>query len=315
MPYSSAERIVKPKLGIAFGSGVARGWAHIGIIKALTRAGFTPDIVSGTSIGALVGGCHVAGKLQPLEEFARSLTRRRMLGLLDIRVGGSGLISDNKLARVMRENLGDIQIEHLGRTFVSVATELATGHEVWLRHGSLIEAIRASYAMPGVFQPLQHDGRWLIDGALVNPVPVSVCRALGARVVIAVNLNMDMFGRSAAPSAQTVEAIDFAEQDKITTRLFRKKGKPEQALMRQWFGGGNNNGPGLTTVMIGAFNIIQDRLARSRLAADPPDVMIAPSVEHINPLDFDKADELIRIGEETAEQALPALKQAMEALG
>lgn len=314
MPYSSAERIVKPKLGIAFGSGVARGWAHIGIIKVLARAGFVPDIVSGTSIGALVGGCYVAGKLLPLEEFARSLTRRRMLGLLDIRVGGSGLISDSKLTRVMREHLGDIQIEHLGRTFVSVATELATGHEVWLRQGSLIEAVRASYAMPGVFQPLQHDGRWLIDGALVNPVPVSVCRALGARVVIAVNLNMDMFGRSTAPTAQAVEAIDFAEHDKLTARLFRKKGKPEQALKRQWFGGGNN-GPGLTTVMIGAFNIIQDRLARSRLAADPPDVIIAPSVEHINPLDFDKADELIRIGEETAEQALPLLKQAMESLG
>ncbi|HCX69529.1 MAG TPA: hypothetical protein DHK64_18930, partial [Rhodobiaceae bacterium] len=187
----------RPKIGIALGAGVARGWTHIGVLKTLNRAGIDADIVSGTSIGALVGGCHAAGKLEPLEEFARSLTRRRMLSLLDFRFRSSGLIGDTKLTELMREHLTDIRIEDLEKRFVGVATELTTGHELWLHHGNLIQAIRASYSLPGVFSPIAVDGRWLIDGALVNPVPVSVARALGARVVIAVNLNNDPFDPAA----------------------------------------------------------------------------------------------------------------------
>lgn len=301
---------MKPKLGIAFGSGVARGWAHIGVLKALDRAGIKADIVSGTSIGALVGGCHVTGKLPQLEEFARSLTRRRMLGLIDLRLGGSGLVSDSKLARLLHQHLGDIQIEHLGRTFVGVATELATGHEIWMHNGSLVEAIRASYAMPGVFQPVFHDDTWLIDGALVNPVPVSVCRALGARVVIAVNLNTDMYGRPAQPVGAENDLIESAQRGKLTEQLLLKDRKPEEEMKRRIFGGGRS-GPGMTTVMLGALNIVQDRLARSRLAADPPDIVIAPPVGDIGLLDFEKAGDLIRLGEEAAEKALPVLKQTM----
>ncbi len=186
----------RPVVGIALGAGVARGWTHIGVLRTLRKAGIEPDIISGTSIGALVGGCEAAGKLDVLEEFARSLTRRRMLSLLDFRFRSSGLIGDAKLREIMHTHLADLNIEDMERRFVGVATELTTGHELWLHEGGLIDSIRASYALPGVFSPVSVDGRWLIDGALVNPVPVSVARALGAHVVIAVNLNNDPFDPS-----------------------------------------------------------------------------------------------------------------------
>ncbi len=354
-------RMPRPKIGIALGAGVARGWTHIGVLRALSRAGIEPDIVSGTSIGALVGGCLVAGKLDPLEEFARSLTRRRMLSLLDLRFRSSGLIGDAKLADLMREHLGDLRIEDLPRTFVGVATELTTGHELWLHQGNLIKAIRASYALPGVFAPVAMEGRWLIDGALVNPVPVSVARALGARVLIAVNLNNDPFDPAtrrrvsnsfpgyiptnapvmpedelfreierqiAEEEAEAEEAqeenIDamptgsggtpIKERIRSTFSNLGWKSKPEKELMRRVIGGDRRE-PGIASVMLASLNIVQDRLARMRMAGDPPDIMIAPKVGHLSLLDFDRADELIRLGEEAAEEAIPQIREIVELVG
>lgn len=345
-------RMTRPKIGIALGSGVARGWAHIGVLRALTRAGIEPDIVSGTSIGSLVGGCYLANKLDPLEEFARSLTRRRLLGLVDFRFRSSGLIGDAKLETLMREYLGDIRIEELDRTFVAVATELATGHELWLREGSLVQAIRASYALPGVFAPVPVDNRWLIDGAIVNPVPVSVTRALGARLVIAVNLNTDPFDPATrrhweqghkpfyvrvlppAPGADLAEEIDEIVEEAeaaleaegvdadsklmagIRGTLSRLRGKtpaPERELVKRAMGG-RQRGPGFASVMLASLNIIQDRLARARLASDPPDIVIAPKIGHLTLLEFDRADELIRLGEEAAEEALPQIREMCDLL-
>ena len=177
------------KIGIALGGGAARGWAHIGVLRALSQAGIVPDIVAGTSIGAVVGGCYAAGRLDELEGFARDLTRRKVFGYLDFNLSGSGLITGQRLVERLDGHLRDVHIEELATRFVAVATEIGTGHEVWLSRGRVVDAMRASYALPGIFKPMSIDGRWLFDGALVNPVPVSVCRALGARYVIAVNLN------------------------------------------------------------------------------------------------------------------------------
>ena len=185
----------RPTIGLALGGGAARGWAHIGVLKSLVSAGLMPDIVAGTSMGAVAGACYVTGKLNALEDFATSLTRRRLFGFLDFNFGGSGLISGQRLSARLERHLQHFEIERLDRKFVAVATELGTGHEVWLNKGSLVDALRASFALPGIFRPVQINGRWLIDGALVNPIPVSVCRALGARIVIAVNLSSDPFGR------------------------------------------------------------------------------------------------------------------------
>ena len=187
--------MAKPLIGIALGGGAARGWAHIGVLKTLIEAGLEPDIVAGTSIGAVAGACYVTGRLNALEDFAGGLTRRRVFGFLDFNFAGSGLISGQRLNSRLESHLQEFTIEQLDRKFVAVATELGTGHEVWLNKGSLVNALRASFSLPGIFRPVKINGRWLMDGALVNPIPVSVCRALGARIVIAVNLNSDVIGK------------------------------------------------------------------------------------------------------------------------
>ena len=184
-----------PSIGLVLGSGAARGFAHIGVMRALQERGIKPDIIVGTSMGALVGGCFATDQLDTLEEWARSLTMRRIIGYLDVRIGGSGLIGGGRLANRLQDSIGEMAIEDLPVRFAAIATEIGTGHEVWLTRGSLSLAVRASYALPGIFPPVHLGGRWLVDGALVNPVPVSAARALGARVVIAVNMDADRFGR------------------------------------------------------------------------------------------------------------------------
>ncbi len=305
--------MAKMKIGIAFGSGVARGWAHIGVIKGLMKAGYNPDIISGTSIGALVGGSFAAGKLGELEEFALSFHGRKLINFMDLRLGGAGLIGGKRFTKLMNEHLGETKIEDLNHTFVAVATELATGHEAWLRKGSLVDAISASYALPGLFEPVRHDGRWLIDGALVNPIPVSVCRALGARLVIAVNLNTDAVGKSNHHDGHMIETLYSEEHDSGWRKRLVDTGRTERAIARQFFGK-KKESPGIVNVMMGSLNIMQDRLSRSRLATDPADVLIAPHVGHISLIDFDKAPDLIAQGEAAAAHALPFIEDALTRL-
>ena len=179
---AEAAKPKRPSIGLVLGSGAARGFTHIGVIRVLQAHGITPDIVVGTSMGALIGGCYATNQLDTLEEWARSLTMRRIISYLDVRFGGSGLIGGARLANTLQESIGKTLIEELPVRFAAIATEVGTGHEVWLARGSLALALRASYALPGIFPPVSLGGRWLVDGALVNPVPVSVARAFGARV-------------------------------------------------------------------------------------------------------------------------------------
>ncbi len=300
--------MAKVKIGLALGCGAARGWAHIGVLRGLVEAGIVPDIVVGTSIGAVVGGCHVAGRLDEVEEFARSLTRRRVFGYLDFNMTGSGLITGQRLRDRLLDHLGDVTIESLDTRFTAVATEIGTGHEIWLSRGRLVEAIRASYALPGIFKPVNVGGRWLFDGALVNPVPVSVCRALGARYVIAVNLNADMVGRGTV-----VPHIDAGSEDVLPeANGEQKNGRSAlKLLQRQLFGPGEA-APGISTVVVDALNIVQDRIARSRLAGDPPDFMIQPRLAGIGPFDFHRAADLISRGLAAAQREVEDITREIE---
>jgi len=231
-------------------------------------------------------------KLDELEDFARSLTPRRILGFLDLSLRGSGLISGIKLAERMQEHLGSIRIEELDRPLVCVATEIHTGHEIWLTRGPLIEAVRASYALPGIFEPVTLNNRVLVDGALVNPVPVSVCRAYESDVVIAVNLSSDIFGRGTVVRDGSSEhsGLKLAETNVSPTNL----GMGNRAKVRL------GKALGVSGVMVEAFNIIQDRIARSRLAGDPPDLTIAPGVGQVGMAEFHRADEAIDAGYKAA---------------
>ena len=294
------------RVGLALGAGAARGWSHIGVIERLLEAGIRPAVVSGTSIGALVGGCYAAGYLPQLKEFALSLTRRRIFSFLDIAWGGSGLISGDKLMALLDEHLGDIEFDDLQLPFICIATELLTGHEIWLREGHLTKAMRGSYALPGIFKPVHREGKWLIDGAVVNPIPVSACRAMGARLVIAVNLNSDAFGGTVIQQSLEPEFLGNPPAK------HKKASADAPSKLRQLVG--SKSDPGLTTVLVAAFNITQDRLARSRLAGDPPDISIVPRTPEIGLFEFDKAEEAIAAGREATERLLPDIEYAMNIL-
>jgi len=306
--------MTKAKIGLALGGGAARGWAHIGVVKALADAGIKPDIIVGTSIGAVVGACYAADHLSPLEEFARSLTRRRVFGYLDFNFAGTGLINGQRLCQRLDEELGERHIEELEQRFTAVATEIGTGHEIWLSHGRVVDAVRASYALPGIFKPVKINDRWLFDGALVNPIPVSVCRAHGARYVIAVNLNFDMCGRGTIVPHFEPDIVEVPpEPEPEPEPLLAKNGFAVRRLLRRQIFGKGEAAPGISTVMVEAFNIVQDRIARSRLAGDPPDMMISPRLSGIGLFDFHRADELIERGVKAAKRELADMTREIEA--
>jgi NTE family protein len=304
--------MARPKIGIALGGGAARGWAHIGVLRTLIEAGFEPDIVAGTSIGAVAGACYVTDRLDALQDFASSLTRRRVFGFLDFNFGGSGLLTGQRLSMRLQDHLQEFTIEQLERKFVAVATELGTGHEIWLNKGSLVNALKASFALPGIFRPVRINGRWLIDGALVNPIPVSVCRALGARIVIAVNLNSDVFGKGSVIHDQEAYADPLAAIE--DARLPGSNGRAAVHLLHRQIFGRGNGAPGISSVMMDAINITQDRIARSRLAGDPPDVTISPKVGGIGLFDFHRATEAIELGALAAAKQIEELKHVVRTL-
>ena len=310
------------KIGLALGGGVARGWAHIGVLRTLEAAGIVPDIVVGTSIGSVVGGCYVADELDELEDFARTLTRRKVLGYLDFNFAGSGIISGQRLNDRLDIKLRDINIEQLKRRFVAVATEIGTGHEVWLARGKLTDAMRASYALPGIFRPVEINNRWLFDGALVNPIPVSVCRALGARYVIAVNINADLSGRGsmapiisdhhAAPANSPAAGQSIVDESDDMSNVLTRNGRSLKKMIQRQFFGPSDQSPGISTVMTEAFNIVQDRIARSRMAGDPPDAVIAPRVGDMSLFDFHRADEMITRGENAAKRVVDEIQREID---
>jgi NTE family protein len=306
--------IRRPVIGLALGGGSARGFAHIGILRTLIAHGIVPDVVVGTSIGAVVGGAYVAGHLDTLEEWARSLQPRNILGYLDIRLNGSGLIGGDKLAAQIEASVGKTLIEDLPIKFAAVATEVRTGHEIWLTHGRMVEAMRASYALPGIFSPVMVGDRWLVDGALVNPVPVSAARALGAEIVIAANLSSDVFTHSTTiySHGQPVEVPETVIESNPPKRRFGRLFSPERTMKREFLGGAGR--PGISSVMADAFNIMQDRITRARLAGDPPDLLITPRVGQIGWFDFHRAAELIAFGTRAAERALDSIQEAIPVL-
>ena len=290
------------RIGIALGGGGARGWAHIGVLRTLARAGFEPTVVAGTSIGAIVGGAFAAGRLDDLEKFALALDRRTIWKLTDLNLGkGGGLVIGDRVAQALVDIVGNPDIATLKKKFAAVATEILTGHEIWIEQGDLVSAMRASYALPGIFVPVAIEDRPLIDGGITNPVPVSACRALGAQIVIAVPLPA-----SQSPSQRFAKPPTEAEGTTWQKALavFRE---PERFVARQLFG----DEPGeltTATVSVAALNILLDRMTRVRLASDPPDVTINSDIGKIALLEFDKAEEAIAIGAAAAERVLPEIE-------
>ncbi|MFA7095078.1 MAG: patatin-like phospholipase RssA [Gammaproteobacteria bacterium] len=293
----------KLRIGIALGGGSARGWAHIGVLQALRERGIEPDVVCGTSIGALVGAAYVSGYLEKLEHWCKRLQWHHVVSYLDLTLSG-GLIKGNRLFDFLQSHFEDRAIEALSRPFAAVATDLETGLEIWLREGSVLNAVRASSALPGIFTPVRYDDRWLVDGGLVNPVPVSLCRALGAEIVIAVDLNADLLERHPLRAAKDIEGqVAEAAESGERNGLLRQ---PARYLRTMLFGESSDL-PSIFDVIGRSINIMQIRITRSRMAGDPPDIRITPQLAHIALLEFHRAEEAIAEGRRAVERASPQL--------
>jgi NTE family protein len=301
----------RPRIALVLGGGSARGWAHIGVIRAIEERGIRPDIVCGTSIGALVGAAYVADRLDQLEGWVRTLDWWDIVRIMDVKLAG-GFIEGEVLMAHIREHVDDVAIEALARPFGAVATSLVDGHEQWLQTGSLLDAVRASIALPGLFNPVRVDGSWLVDGGLVNPVPVSLGRAMGGELIIAVNLNGDIVGRHLLHRPGVKPRPDRAgERHEFFDQLLGRFGDELRGKLLGGAGTGRSNrgAPGLFDVLASAINIMQDRITRSRMAGDPPDLLLAPRLAHIGLLEFDRADEAIDTGYAAAREALPAIER------
>ena len=284
----------KPKLGLALSGGAARGWAHIGILKAWSEAGIKPDIVVGTSMGAVVGSFLAAGCLDRIEDFARQIRWHQVMNFLDVSLFGSGLIGGRRVASCLRTYLGDRNIEDLSLDFIAVATDLKTGREVWLETGDLVSAVSASYAIPGVFCPVRVGSALLIDGAFSNPMPVSTCRSLGADIVVGVNVNEETlpldvhrYGRQEPPLACSADGA-------VPVPI------PE---------------PGLPGALRDAFNIAINRIAQARMAECPPDLLVRPNLRGCGYVEFHRGTELIEHGYEAGRQTAEAIRALLNRAG
>lgn len=298
----------RPKIGLVLGSGASRGWSHIGVIKALLQEGIEPDIVCGTSVGAMIGAAWLAGNLQKLEDWVLASTRTDVYKFFNVKFSQVGFVDNDRMSRFLHNYVAaeDILIEDLPKRFAAVSTNLENGREVWFQEGGLADAVRASMAMPGLFPAVRIDHRWMVDGGLVNPVPVSTCRALGADIVIAVNLNSDIVGKRNNKNTEPDTKVKkgMLHNIKQTTReysnsFFSEHDKAEGA-------------PGLFTAITHSINIFQDRITRSRLAGDPAEVMILPRLAHIGLLEFHKAAEAIEEGESCVYKVLDEIHRVLE---
>ena len=298
----------QPKIGLALGSGASRGWSHIGVIKALLREGIEPDIICGTSVGAIIGGSYVAGNLDKLERWVLSSTRSDVLRFFNIGFTQSGFVDTERLTKFIHNCVAgeDIVIEDLPKKFGVVSTNLENGREVWFTEGGVADAVQASMSLPGLFPAVKNDGRWLVDGGLVNPVPVSTCRALGADVVIAVNLNSDILGKRNTSKKEVVPADSRGVLSKVkrqakeySNTIFPNRDEKTEI-------------PGLFFTIANSINIFQDRITRSRLAGDPADVLLSPRLAHIGMLEFHRAAEAIKEGEHCVTKALEEIHRLMD---
>ena len=295
---SAAETPARPRIGLALGSGSARGLAHIGVLRGLAALGIEPDVVAGTSIGALVGAAWAAGRLDQIQQWAVGVTKLEVLRFANPGAGRGGFLGGPRILDAIARTIGEIAIEDLARPYGCVATDFDTGREIWFTQGPLQEAVRASISMPGLFAPVQIGGRWLVDGALVNPVPVSVCRALGADVVVAVNLSGDLEGRNRLLRAT---ALETPSVDEVLARLPDRLRARLEAPARALFASRDRERdqrkpPGFFDSIAGALNVMQDRITRSRMGGDPPDLLLEPGLAGIRLLDFDRAAAAIEAG-------------------
>jgi NTE family protein len=277
---SAEQKDGRTSIALVLGSGGARGLAHIGVIERLLESDYRIDYISGCSMGALVGGIYAAGKMDVYKEWARGLERRDVLSLLDIAIGRAGLLKGEKVIGVLTELIGDHRIEDLPIGYTAVATDLLEQKEVWLNRGRLFDAIRASIAIPTVFTPHRIRGRLLVDGGLLNPIPIAPALNHETDLIVAVNLN--------------------------AARTERRRGGPRLEEAKE--GDGKGEIPGIFDIMSLSMDTMQNAIARLKLAGYSPDLVVDVPRDACSFYEFYRADELIALGRECASRALARLE-------
>lgn len=312
----------RPKIGLALSSGSARGLAHFGVIRALEEAGIKVDFIAGTSVGALIGAVYASGRIDSMESTFQEFDRKRTVSFFDVVFPKSGLIDGAKVSELVRAHINSELIESLPIPFCAVATDLLTGEEVVIRQGDIIEAVRASISVPGIFTPVRSNGRLLVDGGLVNPVPVSAVRNMGAECVIAVDLNHQIVtGKNLRPllnigkaNSEGDNTASMFSQWVSDCRLAMKDIKlkllagddPVSAQFRKWIS--PEPLPSIFEVLLASINIMETSITESRMRIDKPDLIIRPPLGEIRFLEFNRAEEIISIGYESARAQLKMLK-------
>ena len=303
------------KLGLALSSGAARGWAHVGVLHGLKELGIEPDVIAGCSVGALVGGAYLTGALDDLERWARSLTPLSALDSFSLKVHRGGLIDVGPAFKAFEKY--DRKIEDLPIKYGAVATDLATGEEVTMTSGSVLEAARASSAIPVVFHAVRRDHRWLVDGALANPTPTTLARALGAEVIVNVDVNgvpktLDRFEeKSGLPTV--VESAPPAEPGAVGA-VAKLIDDTQTAIKRQFdlAKARAAAAPHLFETALAAADIFQMQLARARTLVDKPDITLRPNMRDALPNAFDRADEFIEEGRKSILNSAPQLRALID---
>ncbi|AHM04925.1 protein YchK [Roseibacterium elongatum DSM 19469] len=293
----------RPKIGLALGSGGARGWCHLGVLSVLDEMGVEADIIAGCSMGALVGAAEAGGVRAELDAWARALTQTSFLGLVDFRPQSGGLVAGEAIADVLSDWGLDCDIGALARPFTAVATRLDNGREIWLGDGPLLPAVRASIAIPGLFTPQFIDGHWLVDGGLTNPVPVSVARARGADIIIAVNPNAKPSGRVWVPEAQG-SGLWKTLGSRFTEMLpegWQPQPPPEDVPPP----------PQGIDAVNAAIDMLTEYLRRTRAAADPADVVVEVDLTEFSTMAFFEAETAIKAGRAAALAAMPRIESAL----
>ena len=290
----------RPKVGLALGSGGARGWCHIGIIRELEEMGLRPDVISGASMGALVGAIHAGDALESLENWAIKLTARDFFGMLDVNLSSGGLVEGNEILSVIRRLVKAKRIEELSVPLALVATDMSSGREVWMTKGDLAAAVRASVALPGLISPFQIGDRWFLDGGLTNPLPVTACRILGAEVVIAANPNGRFDGTFWASRDYELPGLLSSWKDRIP--------KMPTALSAFFDGKSDDEpSPQYLDVLATSIDIMTDGIRRAKLAGDPPHVLLDAHLAELSVLDFHRASDAINEGRRVVRENADAI--------
>jgi len=295
------------KLGIALGSGASRGWAHIGVLNALAEAGINVDYISGTSIGSVVGAVYSIGDMKEFKKFVLSIDWKSVVSLIDVTFPGSGIIPGKRLFRMLSEYYKDIMIEDLPIPYCAVAADVRTGEEIRFTSGRVIDAVRASVSIPGIFTPFKYQGRVLVDGGIVNPVPSNILREMGADVIIAVDLNNCTIEENSGekvkkgggdPAEKKLTKNSEEEREKRIFEMLEEKYKEITGSIRTKIDHirSREHYPNILEIIDNATHIMQRSITENQFKMSLPEIIITPQLGDFRLLDFDRGEEAIEEG-------------------